>query len=240
MLNAVNALLDSPLLLLIVLAVGAAIGIGVERLIEGQERAKRRAFWHGKRLGEKGAKGRSALDSAIRASERSASPNRAAPERAVADAADQLRVVMEARFAARPLLNSPERRLLAHLDWALAEEAPGWRAMGQVSLGEILASESKDAYSAINSKRVDLLIVDGECQPLLAVEFQGTGHHLSNNTAARDAVKKEALRRAGIGYDEVVSGDTPAKVRELVRKLVRQKESWKKQIGDKQDHTAFR
>lgn len=46
------------------------------------------------------------------------------------------------------------------------------------------------------------------------------GHHTSQNTAARDAVKREALRRAGVGYVEVVSGDTPAEVREMVRKLV--------------------
>ena len=50
--------------------------------------------------------------------------------------------------------------------------------------------------------------------------MQGKGHHLSDNTAARDAVKREALRRAGIGYVEVVSGDTPAEVRAMVRKLV--------------------
>ena len=92
--------------------------------------------------------------------------------------------------------------------------------MGQVSLGEILWSDDKDAFWAINAKRVDLLIVDADCQPLHAVEFQGAGHHMREETAARDAVKKEALRRAGIGYVEVVTGDTPAHVRELVRKLV--------------------
>ena len=31
--------------------------------------------------------------------------------------------------------------------------------------------------------------------------------------AARDAVKREALRRAGVGYVEVVPGDTPTKLR---------------------------
>ena len=76
-----------------------------------------------------------------------------------------------------------------------------------------------DAYLAINSKRVDLLIIDAEFRPLHAVEFQGKGHH-QGTAAARDAVKKEALRRAGIGYVEVVSGDTPAHVREMVRRLV--------------------
>ena len=135
-------------------------------------------------------------------------------------AADQLRTVMRASFKPRPLLNKPERRLLSVLDQALAEESPGWRAMGQVSLGEILWSGDKDAFWAINAKRVDLLIVDRDCQPLHAVEFQGEGHHLSGETAARDAIKKEALRRAGIGYIEVLSGDTPAEVRGMIRKLV--------------------
>ena len=57
-----------------------------------------------------------------------------------------------------------------------------------------------------------------DCRPLHAIEFQGTGHH-QNAAAERDAVKKEALRRAGIGYVEVVSGDTPAELRAMVRKL---------------------
>jgi len=134
------------------------------------------------------------------------------------DAADQLRIVMEAKFKPRPLLNKPEQRLLSHLDRALIEEAPGWRAMGQVSLGEILESDDDAAFFAINSKRVDLLIVDVDCRPLHAIEFQGTGHY-QGTAAARDAVKKEALRRAGIGYLEIVSGDTPADVRAMVKRL---------------------
>ena len=39
--------------------------------------------------------------------------------------------------------------------------------------------------------------------------------------AARDAVKKEALRRAGVGYHEVVAGHTsPSELRRLVARLV--------------------
>jgi hypothetical protein len=55
-----------------------------------------------------------------------------------------------------------------------------------------------------------------------AIEYQGSGHHLPGNVAAaRDAVKKEALRKAGIGYHEVVAGETtPAELRRLVEKLV--------------------
>ena len=139
----------------------------------------------------------------------------------IPDAADQLRTVMRADFKAQPLLNKSETRLFKSLDKMVIEMRPGWQVMAQVSLGEILRSPSKDAYLCINSKRVDLLIVDEECRPVHAIEYQGGGHFKgAHATAARDAVKKEALRRAGIGYVEVVAGDTPAELRRVVERLV--------------------
>lgn len=204
------ALIDKPHLLALVLACGAAIGIAVERFAENINRAERRAYW----------RGRNSTGANV-AKVGATRPETARPQTATATAADQLRRVMEATFKARPLLNKPEKRLIAVIDKALAEERPGWRAMGQVSLGEVLWSEDKDAFWAINAKRVDLLIVDEEFRPLHAVEFQGTGHHLSAETAARDAVKREALRRAGIGYVEVVSNQTPAQVRILLQSVLR-------------------
>ena len=54
-----------------------------------------------------------------------------------------------------------------------------------------------------------------------AIEYQGTGHH-QGSAAARDAVKKEALRKAGIGYHEVVAGHTtPGELRALVERWCR-------------------
>ena len=87
---------------------------------------------------------------------------------------------------------------------------------------EILKSPSKYAFLAINSKRVDLLIVDADARPRHAIEYQGSGHFKGADTAAaRDAVKKEALRRAGIGYVEVVGGEMKAdELRRVVEKLV--------------------
>lgn len=202
----IDALLDRPILLLAVLAVGGIIGVAVERFAEGLNRAKRRAYWAGR--------------NSVRRPKDKVVPFKGGTAPATDAAAEQLRKVMNAEFKARALLNKPERRLLACIDKVLAEESPGWRAMGQVAIGEVLWSHDKDAYWAVNSKRVDLLIVDADCRPLHAVEFQGTGHHMGPEAAARDAVKKEALRRAGIGYVEVISGDTPSEVRAMVRKLV--------------------
>jgi len=127
---------------------------------------------------------------------------------------------MAADFLAQPLLNRSEVRLFRELDQYVIASNPRWQVMAQVSLGEILSSDSADAYSCVNSKRVDLLLVDEDCQPRHVVEYQGSGHYLSD-AAARDAVKKEALRRAGIGYHEVLAGHTtPSDLKRLVEKLV--------------------
>ncbi len=136
------------------------------------------------------------------------------------DAADQLRIVMSSDFTIQPLLNKSEARVFKELARIVIGCNPDWQVMAQVSLGEILRSKDAEAYSCINSKRVDLLLVDGNCQPRHAIEYQGGGHY-QNAAAARDAVKKEAMRRAGIGYNEVVAGQTtPSELRRLVEKLV--------------------
>lgn len=137
-----------------------------------------------------------------------------------ADSTEQLRIVMEADFQARSLLNRPEAKVFKTLDEAVIARNPGWQVMAQVSLGEFLSSRSKPAYFAVNSKRVDFALMDEECCVIHALEYQGSGHH-QGTAAARDAVKKEALRKAGIGYHEIVAGHTtPSELRALVEKLV--------------------
>jgi hypothetical protein len=145
-------------------------------------------------------------------------PDKATPK--PVDAADQLRIVMGASFTVQPLLNKSEVRVFRELDRIVIGCNPGWQVMAQVSLGEVLRCKDTVAYSCINSKRVDLLLVDENCQPRHVVEYQGGAHH-QGNAAARDAVKKEALRRAGISYHEVVAGQTtPSELRRLVERLV--------------------
>ena len=90
-----------------------------------------------------------------------------------------------------------------------------WRVMAQVRLGEILYSPDARAYSAINGKRVDLLIVSRGGDPIAAIEYQGHGRY-QGTAAARDAVKKEAVRKAGVRYIEVTpESGTESMVREI-------------------------
>ena len=196
----ISALIDKPELLIAVLAVGAVIGMVVEQLVA----RLRRNAWRNKNKNKQ-------VDNRPW-------PELPTPKRL--DAADQLRVVMAAKFTPQPLLNKSEARVFKELDRIVIGCNPGWQVMAQVSLGEILRCQDAAAYGCINSKRVDLLLMDGDCQPRHAIEYQGGGHH-QEAAAVRDAIKKEALRRAGIGYHEVVAGHTtPNDLKRLVEKLV--------------------
>ena len=122
----------------------------------------------------------------------------------VTDPAEQLRLVMGASFKKRRLLSRSEAHVLYAAERAINIADLKWRVMAQVSLGEVLSSPDARAYSAINSKRVDLLVVSRSGDPIAAIEYQGHGHY-QGTAAARDAVKREALRKAEVRYIEVTS-----------------------------------
>lgn len=156
-----------------------------------------------------------AIDRALR-SNRSFRPRRWQDGRDIRDAGQQLHAVMAATFDRRRLLNAPEYRLFKLVEEEAQMASRGHRVFAQTSLGEVLASRDREAFASINSKRVDLLIVDGGGWPVAAVEYQGEGHY-QGTAAARDAVKKEALRKAGVRYIEVCAGDRPEQVRARLR-----------------------
>ncbi|TPN46367.1 DUF2726 domain-containing protein [Mesorhizobium sp. B1-1-7] len=195
-----------------ILLAGVLVGMALERFLS----RKRRQAWREKNRW-RWAKERSGGD--ILSGLWGAPKPVSAPPKPT-DPADQLRIVMGANFTIQPLLNGSEMRVFKELDRMVIGCNPGWQVMAQVSLGEILRSTDGKAYSCINSKRVDLLLVDENCRPRHALEYQGHAHH-QGTAAARDAVKKEALRRAGISYHEIVGGHTtPSELKRLVEKLV--------------------
>jgi hypothetical protein len=196
------------LIVIAALLVGAVVGMSIEQFLSMMRRrawkAKNRGHWREQRTIA------SWPWDEWRRPESSKTP----------DAADQLRIVMGANFTVQPLLNKHEARVFRELDRLVIARNPSWQVMAQVCLGEILRAKDEAAYRCINAKRVDLLLVDGDQMPRHAIEYQGHGHH-QGTAAARDAVKKEALRRAGIGYAEVIAGRTrPADLRRLVDELV--------------------
>jgi hypothetical protein len=132
------------------------------------------------------------------------------------DVGQQMHAVMAGSFEKRRLLNHSEYRVFAIVESEIEAHRTGHRVFAQTSLGEILTSKSHDAFHSINSKRVDILVVDRAGWPILAIEYQGDGHYLGT-AAARDAVKKEALRKAGVRYVEFSPGDTDDFIRFRLR-----------------------
>lgn len=125
---------------------------------------------------------------------------------------------MTAAYEKKRLMSKDEARVFLTLERELKTRGLPWRVMAQVSLGEIIKSGDRQAHAAINSKRVDLLVISGNGEPLAAVEFQGSGHYLGT-AAARDAVKREALRRAGVAFVEITPSHTPADISREIERL---------------------
>jgi hypothetical protein len=134
---------------------------------------------------------------------------------------------MASSFQRQKLLSPSEYKIFKILEDDLTQYGNGCRVFAQTSLGEILKSENKNAFSSINSKRVDILIVDGGGWPIAAVEYHGTGHY-QGTAAARDAVRKEALRKAGVRYIEVFNSDSA----EQIRSRVREQLGWKAAVSN--------
>lgn len=166
-----------------------------------QEDARKKAYWQGRNKGRSNPFAKRKGDQ-------------------VDFAAEQLKAVTRAKFTSKVLLNKAEANVFRALDAAVITRNPNWQVMAQVCLGEFINGSNKDAHAAINSKRVDFALMDENCCVRHALEYQGNGHH-QGSAAARDAVKKEALRKAGIGYHEVVAGHTtPGELKRLVERLV--------------------
>lgn len=133
----------------------------------------------------------------------------------------QMDYVQRASFKPIRLLNKEEYRLLPLLETICAELGQGHRVMAQTSLGEVIAADApnkdfqRKAHASINSKRLDLAIFDRGGILKAAVEYQGGGHH-QGSSFMRDAVKREALRKAGVPMIEITKGDDEAHIRTLV------------------------
>ncbi len=144
----------------------------------------------------------------------------------IADPVRQIEYVARVDFEPQRLLNKSEYQVLVLLETVVRELNAGFRVMAQTSLGEILRpkqtryrSDADLAYRAINSKRADFVVVDRYGFAVLAVEYQGHGHY-REGTLLRDAVKREAFRKAGVAFLEVPAEYEKNPVKQAVRQVL--------------------
>ena len=146
---------------------------------------------------------------------------RRAAANSLRDSGNQLRFVMNASFYKKKVMSKSEFRVFKAVEEQIQSSHSGYRVIAQTSLGEIIGSENKKAFDSINSKRVDILVVGPFGDPVAAVEYQGDGHY-QGDAAARDAVKKEALRKAGVAYIEIFDTHPSDVIKQHIRDAVRQ------------------
>jgi hypothetical protein len=144
-----------------------------------------------------------------------------ATRNSVRDSANQLRFVMRAEFHKKKTMNKSEYQVFRTIEQEVRSINQGYRVFAQTSLGEIIGSDDGRAFNSINSKRVDILIIDPWGYPAAVFEYQGRGHY-QGDAAARDAVKKEALRKAGVAYVEVSTTDDAKTIKLNLHKALEQ------------------
>lgn len=131
-------------------------------------------------------------------------------ENDISDARNQIRFIGQVDlYAVRPVNKEAVRVLYALEEWIRVNQ-PRWRISFEVGMGAFIRTSNssderiqKAAFSSCNSKRVDFLLIDPLGQPVLAVEYHGSGHNLSSDAGDRMRVKRLVLERVGIPLVEV-------------------------------------
>ncbi len=140
---------------------------------------------------------------------------------------NQIEAISKVNFERVRILNKSEYRVFVALEKIVENLGDGHRVLAQTSLGELIKPDSKSgdwkerkaAFASINSKRLDFAVIDKFGLLTVAVEYQGKGHH-QDKAFARDAVKREALRRAGVPMIEVAKGTMPSELRAEIAKYI--------------------
>lgn len=140
----------------------------------------------------------------------------------------QIEAVADCDFERIPLLNREEARLLPLLEHAVSVAGNGHRLMAQTSLGELIRpvessgtpESRRRGYASINSKRLDFSVINRFSYLVVAIEYQGSGHY-QRQTFIRDAVKREALRKAGVETLLIEENFNPQEVRARLLGMLR-------------------
>ncbi|WP_421710056.1 DUF2726 domain-containing protein [Algihabitans sp.] len=117
----------------------------------------------------------------------------------------QIRHILNADFVRQPFMNREEYAVYMATRDALRSVSNRYHVFPQAPMGELFKSRCQVAFKAINTKRLDVVIVDAWGRAAAAVEYHGGGH-FQGNAIQRDRIKKCALERAGIPLIELYEG----------------------------------
>lgn len=129
----------------------------------------------------------------------------------------QLEIVNQSNYRAISLLNNEERSCFYIINDILDHSKHF--LFTQVSMGEAIKPYHRFGGYVTNNKRFDFLITDKSFNPVLAVEYNGTGH-FQKNWEERDKVKEIACKKAGILFFVITYDDDREKAGEEIKFLL--------------------
>lgn len=136
---------------------------------------------------------------------------------------NQLRFVSEASFVKKAIMSKEVYHVFTIVEQFMREKSQGHRVLPEVPLGAILwcndYSGDHRAFKSINSKRLDIGVIDKFGKPCLAIEYQGGGHW-RGNAEGRDAVKRLALEKAGIPLVELFPQENAEAIRAKIAAII--------------------
>ena len=139
-----------------------------------------------------------------------------------------LKVVRRVSFEPRNPFNKSEYPVFVLLEEVIRDLDAGHRVIGQTIMGTMLGTrwnsapkEERDgAYDAVSKLRLDFLVINADGAPVLAIEYQGTGHD-KDGAAERDKIKRVALNSASIPFLEIPDQYDPDQIKREVRSMLR-------------------
>ena len=131
---------------------------------------------------------------------------------------------MAGSFEKQRVLSPSEYRVFAIIESEITAQGGGYRVFAQTSLGEILRSKNEDAFRSINSKRVDILVIDRSGWPSWLSSIRATVI-IKVRQRRGTQLKKKLFAKLGCGIWSSVRPTVTIKIRSHLRELLASKVS---------------
>lgn len=161
-------------------------------------------------------------------------------ENDITDSENQRKFISQCKLYSTRPVNPEAFRIMASIEDWIRETNNLWRVSFEVSMGAFIKTDKSvaawladKAFRSYNSKRVDFLIINEKGYPKAVVEYNGSGHDLSDDAEDRMEVKRLALEKAKIALIQIEHGAKKQEILGVLEEcLGRKKSSFQPVVSD--------
>lgn len=129
-----------------------------------------------------------------------------------------IKFVQANSYSIRPIMNKGAYQVFRITERYFKEINQGHRVIPEMCMGAVLQCSNQEGFSSINSKRLDIGVINQIGNLILAIEYNGSGHY-QGNASGRDAVKRMALNKARVPLIEIIPDDDDARIIEKLKRV---------------------